>query len=66
MRVPITNPATGRFFTDRDVGPDNTEFNPDGTSDVLSTGIHFRVKAPAGGVIFRRIGLQIIWIRTAK
>jgi hypothetical protein len=35
-------------------------FNPDGTSDVLSTGIHFRVKSPGGGVIFRRIGLQII------
>jgi hypothetical protein len=35
-------------------------FNPDGTSDVLSTGIHFRIKAPGGGVIFRRIGLQII------
>jgi hypothetical protein len=32
----------------------------DGTSDALSTGIHFKVKSPGGGVIFRRIGLQIL------
>jgi hypothetical protein len=60
IRITVTNPANGRFFTDRDVGLDKTEFNPDGTADVLSTGIHVRVKAPGGGVIFRRIGLQII------
>ena len=47
-------------MTDRDVGLDKAVFDPDGTSDVLSTGIHFRVKSPGGGVIFRRIGLQII------
>jgi hypothetical protein len=46
--------------TDRDVGLDKSVFNPDGTSDALSTGIHFRTKSPGGGVIFRRIGLQII------
>jgi hypothetical protein len=60
IRITVTNPANGKFVTDRDIGLDKTVFNPDGTSDVLSTGIHFRVKAPGGGVIFRRIGLQII------
>jgi hypothetical protein len=60
IRITLTNPANGRFVTDRDVGLDKNVFNPDGTSDVLSTGIHFRVKSPGGGVIFRRIGLQII------
>jgi hypothetical protein len=60
IRITATNPATGRFVTDRDVGLDKRVFNPDGTSDVLSTGIHFKTKSPDGGVIFRRIGLQII------
>jgi hypothetical protein len=60
IRITLTNPASGRSVTDRDVGLDKRVFNPDGTSDVLSTGIHFRVKSPDGGVIFRRIGLQII------
>jgi hypothetical protein len=60
IRVTATNPTNGRFVTDRDIGLDKRVFNPDGTSDVLSTGIHFRTKAPGGGVIFRRIGLQII------
>jgi hypothetical protein len=27
---------------------------------VLSTGIHFKMKSPDGGILFRRIGLQII------
>jgi hypothetical protein len=60
IRITLTNPANGRFVTDRDVGLDKSVFNPDGTSDVLSTGIHFRIKSPGGGVIFRRIGLQIL------
>lgn len=60
INVTLTNPATGKSVTDRDVGLDKAFFNPDGTSDVLSTGIHFRVKAPGQGVIFKRIGLQII------
>jgi hypothetical protein len=60
IRITLTNPANGRFVTDRDVGLDKSVFNPDGTSDALSTGIHFRTKSPGGGVIFRRIGLQII------
>jgi len=60
IRITLTNPANGRFVTDRDIGLDKQVFNPDGTSDVLSTGIHFRTKSPDGGVIFRRIGLQII------
>jgi hypothetical protein len=60
IRITVTNPANGSFLTDRDVGLDKRVFNPDGTSDVLSTGIHFKVKSPDGGIIFRRIGLQII------
>lgn len=60
IRVTATNPTNGRFVTDRDVGLDKAVFNPDGTADVLSTGIHFRMKSPDGGVIFRRIGLQIL------
>jgi hypothetical protein len=58
--ITVTNPANGEFATDRDIGLDKRVFNPDGTSDVLSTGIHFRTKIPSGGVVFRRIGLQII------
>lgn len=60
IRVTATNPATGRFITDSDVGLDKRVFNPDGASDVLSTGIHFKMKSPDGGILFRRIGLQII------
>jgi hypothetical protein len=60
IRITATNPANGRFITDSDVGLDKRVFNPDGTSDVLSTGIHFKMKSPNGGIIFRRIGLQII------
>jgi len=60
ITITLTNPANGKVLTDRDVGLDKRVFNPDGTSDVLSTGIHARVKAPGGGVIFRQIGLQII------
>lgn len=60
ISITLTNPANGRFVTDRDVGLDKRVFEPDGTSDVLSTGIHFRIKSPDGGIIFRRIGLQII------
>jgi hypothetical protein len=60
IRITATNPANGRFITDSDVGLDKRVFNPDGTSDVLSTGIHFKMKSPAGGILFRRIGLQVI------
>jgi hypothetical protein len=60
IRITASNPSSGRFVTDRDVGLDKQVFNPDGTSDVLSTGIHFRTKTQGGGVIFRRIGLQIL------
>lgn len=60
ISITLTNLANGRFVTDRDVGLDKRVFEPDGTSDVLSTGIHFRIKSPDGGIIFRRIGLQII------
>jgi hypothetical protein len=58
--ITLTNPTNGRAVTDRDVGLDKAVFKPDGTADVLSTGIHFRIKAPGQGIIFRRIGLQII------
>jgi hypothetical protein len=60
IRITATNPANGRFITDSDVGLDKRVFNPDGNSDVLSTGIHFKMKSPAGGILFRRIGLQVI------
>jgi hypothetical protein len=60
IRITASNPANGRFVTDSDVGLDKRVFSPDGTSDVLSTGIHFKMKSPDGGVLFRRIGLQII------
>jgi hypothetical protein len=60
LKITVTNPANGNYLTDSDIGLDKRVFNPDGTSDVLSTGIHFRTKVPGGGVIFRRIGLQII------
>jgi hypothetical protein len=48
INITLTNPANGRFVTDRDVGLDKRVFNPDGTSDVLSTSIHFKTKSPPG------------------
>jgi hypothetical protein len=60
IRTTITNLTNGRTATDRDVGLDKEVVNPDGSSEVLSTGIHVRIKAPDGGIVFRRIGLQII------
>ena len=60
IQITVTNPATGLSFRDSDVGLDKRDFKPDGTSDVLSTGIHSKIRTKGGGVIFRRIGLQII------
>jgi hypothetical protein len=65
IKITLTNEANGRFLTDRDVGLDKATFNPDGSIDILSTGIHFKVRAGDGGMIFRRIGLQIIHIDSA-
>jgi hypothetical protein len=62
IKIQVTNPANGRYFTDRDVGLDKATFNPDGSTVVLSTGIHFKVRASDHKTIFRRIGLQIIHI----
>jgi hypothetical protein len=62
IKIQVTNPANGRFFTDRDVGLDKATFNPDGSTVVLSTGLHFKVRTSDNKTIFRRIGLQIIHI----
>jgi hypothetical protein len=35
-------------------------FEPDGTAWILSTGLHVRFVLPGGGLVFGRIGLQII------
>jgi hypothetical protein len=62
IKIQVTNPANGRSFTDRDVGLDKATFNPDGSTVVLSTGIHFKVRTSNNKTIYRRIGLQIIHI----
>jgi hypothetical protein len=62
VKIQVTNPANGRFFTDRDVGLDKATFHPDGSIVVLSTGIHFKVRTSDNKTIYRRIGLQIIHI----
>jgi hypothetical protein len=62
VKIKVTNPANGRFFTDRDVGLDKATFNPDGSTVVLSTGLHFKVRTSDNKTIYRRIGLQIIHI----
>jgi hypothetical protein len=62
IRITLTNPANDHYFTDRDIGLDREMVNADGSSDVLSTAIHFRVFVPGVGIVFRRIGLQIIHI----
>jgi hypothetical protein len=60
IKITVTNPANGRYFTDRDVGLDKATFNPDGSVVVLSTGIHFKVRTSDNRTVFRRIGLQIL------
>jgi hypothetical protein len=60
LKITVTNVDTGRSFTDRDVGLDKATFNEDGTIDVLSTGLHFKVRTDDNKTVFRRIGLQII------
>jgi hypothetical protein len=60
IKITVTNPANGRYFTDRDVGLDKATFNPDGSVVVLSTGIHFKVRTSDNRTIYRRIGLQIL------
>ena len=60
LKITVTNADTGQFFTDRDVGLDKATFNEDGSIDVLSTGLHFKVRTSERKTVFRRIGLQII------
>lgn len=60
FHITVTNPKNGLSFRDADVGLDKFVANPDGSGFVLSTGIHFRVVGETGGLIFARIGLQII------
>ena len=43
-----------------DVGLDKVVFQPDGSAWILSTGLHVRFVLPSGGLVFGRIGLQII------
>lgn len=56
----FTNTKTGGSILTRDVGLDKQVFEPDGTSWILSTGLHVRFVIPGGGLVFGRIGLQII------
>ena len=62
IKITVTNPANGRYFTDRDVGLDKATFHPDGSVVVLSTGIHFKVRTSDNRTIYRRIGLQLIHV----
>lgn len=62
LRITATNTESGKSLTDRDIGLDKQVFAADGTSRVLSTGIHLRTKGPDGKIIFRQIGLRIITI----
>ena len=56
----FTNTKTGESILTRDVGLDKTMFKPDGTAWILSTGLHVRFVTRGGGLVFGRIGLQII------
>ena len=62
IRFLVTNPATGRSITDADVGLDKARFLPDGSVEVLSTGIHAKARTDQNRTIFRRIGLQLIHV----
>jgi hypothetical protein len=62
IKVSLTGVESGLTATDRDVGLDKAVFLPDGSIEVLSTGLHFKVRAGGRDTIFRRIGLQIIHI----
>jgi hypothetical protein len=62
IRFLVTNPANGRAVTDADVGLDKARFLPDGSIEVLSTGIHAKARTDQNQTIFRRIGLQLIHI----
>ena len=44
IRFLVTNPANGRSVTDADVGLDKARFLPDGSVEVLSTGIHAKAR----------------------
>lgn len=56
----FTNTRTGESILTRDVGLDKVVFEPDGSAWILSTGLHVRFVLPGGGLVFGRIGLQII------
>jgi hypothetical protein len=56
----FTNTRTGESVLTRDVGLDKAVFEPDGSAWVLSTGLHVRFVRQGGGLVFGRIGLQII------
>ncbi|MDH4113037.1 MAG: hypothetical protein OEV60_10240 [Actinomycetota bacterium] len=56
----FTNTKNGKSVHTRDVGLDKTVFEQDGTAWILSTGLHVRFVLPGGGLVFGRIGLQII------
>jgi len=62
IRFLVTNPVNGRTITDADVGLDKARFLPDGSVEVLSTGIHAKARTAANETLFRRIGLQLIHI----
>jgi hypothetical protein len=62
IKVHVTGVESGRTLTDRDVGLDKAVIAPDGSAEVLSTGIHFKVRTGDRDTIFRRIGLQIIHV----
>ena len=65
IRFLVTNPANGRSVTDADVGLDKARFLPDGSVEVLSTGIHAKARTDQNDTIFRRIGLQLIHVDAA-
>ena len=65
IRIEVTNPANGRSVTDADVGLDKARFLPDGSIEVLSTGIHHKVRTDQNDTIFRQIGLRLIHVDSA-
>ena len=62
IKVTVTGVESGRTLTDRDVGLDKAVIAPDGSVEILSTGLHFKVRTGDHDTIFRRIGLQRIHI----
>ena len=61
IKQTYSNPRTGLSVTDADIGLDRLTPTADGFR-VLQTGIHFKIKGPDGRIVYRQIGLRILYL----